>query len=184
MTLPVDLARDVGHDLCRKLEEVLGGEEKELRRREVCPGRPREDEALREPKKEDGARGGERQRREARWPRRRAPAGEEGKRKRIEEELTRVRLLRKGKPDLYRARLAVQSPSEGTSHRHVADDHGRQPDSKARRLRRTAGGVVRREAGRSRAKASDRAVSGPRQRHGLASVARHGAGRGQNRAGQ
>src|ERR1039457_6474881 len=63
MTLPVDLARDVGHDLCRKLEEVLGGEEKELRRREVCPGRPREDEALREPKKEDGARGGERQRR-------------------------------------------------------------------------------------------------------------------------
>src|ERR1017187_9748807 len=85
MTLPVDLARDVGHDLCRKLEEVLGGEEKELRHREVCPGRAREDEALREPKKEDGARGGERQRREAWWPERRAAAGEEGKRKRIEE---------------------------------------------------------------------------------------------------
>src|ERR1019366_4916062 len=84
MTLPVDLARDVGHDLCRKLEEVLGGEEKELRRREVCPGRPREDEALREPKKEDGARGGERQRRGAPWPRGPAAPGGEGERKRIE----------------------------------------------------------------------------------------------------
>src|ERR1035441_999008 len=79
MTLPVDLARDVGHDLCRKLEEVLGGEEKELRHREVCPGRAREDEALREPKKEDGARGGERQRRGGGWAR--GPAGARAERK-------------------------------------------------------------------------------------------------------
>src|ERR1035438_4311934 len=79
MTLPVDLARDVGHDLCRKLEEVLGGEEKELRRREVCPGRPREDEALREPKKEDGARGGERQRGGACGAPGPAPAGRGGR---------------------------------------------------------------------------------------------------------
>src|ERR1035441_10828164 len=76
MTLPGDLARDAGHDLCRKLEEVLGGEEKELRHREVCPGRAREDEALREPKKEDGARGGERQRGGGGWARARgAPGG-------------------------------------------------------------------------------------------------------------
>jgi hypothetical protein len=90
VALPVDLARDVGYGLGRELEEVLGGEEKELHGREVCPGRPREGESLREPEDEDGARGGERQRREAGGPERRATAGEEGNRERIEEELARI----------------------------------------------------------------------------------------------